>query len=283
MRLSILAALVTLSAAAHADSSTCAAQSERAQQDRSDGHLKSARSEFKACAATECPAVVRADCERSYVDVDRALPSIVVIARSGSRDVTDVRLVVDDEVAATGLDGNAISIDPGAHRVRLETRDGRVLVTHDLVAHAAEKNRVLELAIPTSESAPVEAQEDVRHHGAGPWIVFGVGVAAAVGGVVLVGVGQTDISQSKTGCAEGPNGTLSCTPTLVTPSGQDRLSLNSTGTTLSNAGLVSSIAGGVVAVVGLVWHFLEPTGPRHVSFAPVIAPSFGGATFSARF
>lgn len=283
VRLGLFFAVLGLLAPARAFAEDCIAQSETAQQERTDGHLRKARDLFKACSATECPQSVRSDCARSFDEVDRATPTIVVIARSRGQDVTNVRVVVDDEVIANKLTGDALAIDPGTHRLRLETAFGTSLVTREVVAHAAEKNRIIELEVTTpapDADAPPPAPES--GHTAGPWIVVSIGVAGVIAGGVMLAIGESDILKSKEGCATNTDGTLTC-PTITTPDGQSRPSLDSTGNTLVNASIFAFVGGGLALAGGLLWHFLERPRAHTIAITPLVAPSLAGLSLDARF
>ena len=292
MRMTSLAAAVAtiaVSTVAAADPQACIAQSEQAQQARTDGRLIAARELYHACSLAECPTAIRSDCEKSFDEVDRAIPTVVVIVRSGARDLTNVRVVVDDKVVAETLDGRALALDPGRHRVHIERTSGARVDDQEIVAHEAEKNRVITFeAAPLATAASTDGspapQPDVRHHGAGPWIVMGAGVAIAVAGAVTFGAGQAAITKSEDGCARQTDGSLICSPPLVTPNdGSNRQTLDSNGTTMTNVGIVMLAVGGAALVAGIVWHFLEPTGPRAVTFAPFVGPRLAGASVDVRF
>ena len=259
----------------------CIAESEAAQQERTDDHLRKARDLFKACSATDCPQSVRSDCERSFDEVDRATPTIVVIARSGTRDVTGVRVFMDDEPIAERLDGHELAVDPGAHRIRLEDDAGVTLSSRPIIAHAAEKNRVIqfEIALPASHDEPPTESR----HTAGPWIIVSFGAAALIAGGVMLALGQSDIATSRDKCILNTDGSYSCTPSLTTPDGRDRASLNSSGTTLDTASIFAFAGGGVAIAAGLLWHFLERPRARSVAIAPLVGPSLAGLTLDARF
>lgn len=134
----------------------------------------------------------------------------------------------------------------------------------------------------TATAAPTETAE-VRGHGAAPWVVVGVGAAAAIAGGVLIGVGQGDVSASRVKCTSNANGTLSCIPADTTPGGQNRATLNSRGTTETNVGLVVGGVGLAAIVGGLIWHFVEPTGPAKTALAPVVAPGYAGLSLAGKF
>ncbi len=120
---------------------------------------------------------------------------------------------------------------------------------------------------------PPPAEE--RGHTPYPWVVFGIGGAAAIAGgaVFLVGL-------SKESSADCPTSSTCKTPA-------DKSNAQS-GAQLKIDGSIPFWAGLAVAGGGLLWHFLEPTGPvkpesTKASFAPVVGPGFGGASVVGSF
>lgn len=137
-------------------------------------------------------------------------------------------------------------------------------------------------ATATATAVPT-ATEESRGHTAGPWIIVGVGAAAAIAGGVLLGVGQAQVSQSHDGCARNGDGSYACTPLQLTPDGSDRKTLNSNGVTLSNVGIIVGGVGLAAVVGGLIWHFVEPTGPKTVALLPSFAPGYAGVALGGHF
>jgi len=112
-----------------------------------------------------------------------------------------------------------------------------------------------------------------------PWIVTGAGGVLTITGVVLLIVGQGKIASSKVGCT---NGVANC-DAQKTPA--ERQSLNNSGTTLSNVGLVTGLVGVAAVGGGLAWHFLEPTGakPGAAKLIPEVSPNYAGLSLSGAF
>ena len=122
-------------------------------------------------------------------------------------------------------------------------------------------------------------------HTLAPWIVTGGGGLLTVVGVVLLVVGQGKVSASKAGCTNGdPTKCPLPTPNL-TADGKDRQALNSSGTLLSNVGLVTGIVGVAAVGGGLLWHFLEPTDakPAATKLTPQLAPGYAGISLYGAF
>jgi hypothetical protein len=284
---SIVATAMAAAPLARADAKTCIAESEQAQQARSDGRLRDARDLFRACASGGCPAAVQHDCEKAFDEVDRAVPTVVLIVRSGGRDLTDVHVLVDGLLVAQKIDGRPLALDPGAHHLRIETPAGVRLGEQDVVAHQAEKNRLLPIDVsppPPAARGPLAATEgqtaaphDARQHTVWPWVVMGTGLSAAGVGIVLAVVGQSDVSASRVGCTMDASGALLC-PSPYTTDGRDRQSLDALGSMLVTGGLITAAAGGVAILVGLIWHFAESTGPTRTP-----SPRVAGGTLAWAF
>ncbi|MFO0638945.1 MAG: hypothetical protein U0183_07020 [Polyangiaceae bacterium] len=171
-----------------------------------------------------------------------------------------------------------------ADRAPIETRVANLRT-------AAEEKRKREAKVapavppPSGEPSPrpgaPPATTETREHGVLPWVVFGVGGLAIGTGVVLTVVGGSTLP---------PNcnvETLICSAregVAVTEDQADaRLSRGFT-----TGGIVTIVGGGVLMVGGLLWHFLEPTGPVEKTSSlprpvPVIGSGYGGLVLGGRF
>lgn len=128
-------------------------------------------------------------------------------------------------------------------------------------------------ATPASTVTPAPAATDVEasphSHGAAPWILTGVGGAAVVGGLVVLLIGNGDISTAESSCGGGRNN-------CATVAAKDQ---GNRGITLERVGGAVAIAGAVVLGGGLLWHFLEKPGASQASGAfltPVVTPVYAG-------
>ena len=115
-----------------------------------------------------------------------------------------------------------------------------------------------------------------RGHSPYPWIVVGVGGAAVAAGLVLA--------------LTAPDRPSNCDP--VTNScaqvpGRDASEDSSTAARSKNQPVIGwAVLGGGAALVagGLLWHFLEPTGPRSSArVTPTVAPGFAGMSVGGAF
>lgn len=113
-------------------------------------------------------------------------------------------------------------------------------------------------------------------HSAVPWVVFGIGAAAIVTGVVLFVVGAGDVSSAEKVC--GPSHT-GC------PAGDTSdINTGNTGRTLETVGGIVGGVGLAAAAGGLIWHLVEPTQATTTGFvAPAIAPGYAGVSYGGTF
>jgi len=132
----------------------------------------------------------------------------------------------------------------------------------------------------TTPPPPPPPPSTDRHHTITPWIVTGVGAATLIAGGVVYLVGAGDVSAAQKICVNGtcPN----------TAAGNSAKSQGQTGNTLETAGAVTFWSGLGIAAAGVIWHFLEPTGPvapeaPRTSFTPVFGPGYAGASVVGRF
>jgi len=109
--------------------------------------------------------------------------------------------------------------------------------------------------------------------GAGPWILAGIGGAAAIGGVVLLGVGAGDISSADKLC-----------PARNACPDDSAASKGNTGRTLETAGVIVGVAGVVTLGAGLVWLFTakHASASESAFVTPVLAPGYAGVAIGSR-
>jgi tetratricopeptide (TPR) repeat protein len=147
------------------------------------------------------------------------------------------------------------SPDAGTHRAKIDN------LKKQIAAQPPPAPLPLPLPLPT----PAE----VREHTIPPWIVVGVGGAAIVAGVVILATAPTfpeDCDKATKTC-ERINGESEA----AFKDRQDRAGGSQNQPTIGAV----VIGGGLVLVAGgLLWHFLEPTGPAPVtaSFKPKVKP-----------
>ena len=127
---------------------------------------------------------------------------------------------------------------------------------------------------PPPPPAPAPAAE-THGHTAWPWVATGVGGGAVVAGGILFLVGNGKVNSAESTCA-----TVSRCTESVANSGTSGANLRTDGAVVFWAGV--GIAGG-----GILWHFLEPTGPSSetpkASFVPVVGPGVAGGSVVGSF
>ncbi len=154
---------------------------------RAAGQYRAARSLLLECVNAQCGGDVRRRCAATLQKVDAVTPSIVVRAQlANGDDVTDVALSLGEEQLASKLDGMAIPVDPGEHRLVLR-RPGHAPVTQVVNIREGEKFRAVDVMLEPavlsagggSSNAPASSGFDGRLAAGGTLIGVGVvGLAA---------------------------------------------------------------------------------------------------------
>jgi hypothetical protein len=101
--------------------------------------------------------LVRADCTRWLSEVDPAIPSVIISARTPTEQVFDVSLSIDDQLVAERLDGTAIEVDPGVHTFKLQ-RAALAPVEQRVLIVRGEKQRLIQFELPPA-TPPSEPQK----------------------------------------------------------------------------------------------------------------------------
>jgi hypothetical protein len=198
-----------------ASASQCAASYANAQLLRQRGKLLAAREAARVCASASCPAVGRSDCTTWVAELDREVPSVVIVARGESpTDVRAPRVVIDGTPRSDAASGRAIEIDPGDHTVRVE-RDGDVPIEQTVTVFQGERDRVLRFELHPVREAPKPEPVAVPSPSTPsyvPAIALGATAAIAFGVSAWLGVtGRSDLSTLRSTCAP------SCTDQEVDP------------------------------------------------------------------
>jgi tetratricopeptide (TPR) repeat protein len=140
-------------------------------------------------------------------------------------------------------------------------------------------------APPPSATTTAPPPAEVREHTVLPWLVVGVGGAAVITGAIFL-VAAPKVPPN---CNESSG---SCT---ATPPNEDPAQLAKeraqAGTSVGDrtGGLIAIISGAGVIGIGLLWHFLEPTGPvektasTKPSLVPAVAPGYAGMSVGGSF
>ena len=214
--------------AAAATESECASAGGAADQLKSAGDLFAARLRLGACLAAECSSQVREDCARRLANVVAAMPAVVLEAKDqASNNLTSVRVTMDGAPLLDRLDGAAILVNPGVHRVVFEAVGFRRAEATFVAREPQKKVRVVVFldSAPSSVYAPSAASDRltvspaasvaVRHEEptTSPERRRQVGLALGGAGVAAVAVGtiwsimskQTYDHAIKSECGNDPN------------------------------------------------------------------------------
>jgi len=166
-----------------------------------------------------------------------------------------------------------------ADRAPIETRVANLRTA----AEEKRKKAASEAPKPGVTPAPETKTEvvTVREHTAGPWVVMAGGVVAIATGIVLHAVSPA----LPPTCTSDGNVCSGDPASPVTKKNQDTAAM---GVNLRYGGTGTIIGGAVLVVGGLLWHFLEPTGPVEKTSSlprpvPVIGSGYGGLVLGGRF
>lgn len=206
-----LLSLLTLGSFAHAtNKAECAAASERGQKLRDDGKYIDARASFVTCASEACPAMIRQDCGEWLGQIDKTMPSIVVVTRDA--DGHDVDATVTLDATKLNLDGRPIVVDPGVRTMRATLPNGAV-IDERVTVRAGEQNRQIVLQAPaakktegvvakvTDDKQPVPA-DSVASKSYVPTIVLGsIGVVSMASFAAFGLSGKGDLDNLRSTCA----------------------------------------------------------------------------------
>lgn len=292
----LVSGLLLAPALAQADVQACLSASEKGQHARAAGKLREARDQFNICGADACPAMVRRDCVQWQQELVGIIPSVVFGAKDNKgRDLFDVTVSMDGEVITKKLDGKGVAVDPGPHTFKFEVA-GMPPVTEKSLVKEGEKTRAINVTFGdtggttspdgngTTTTPPPKQPEQpqhVREHTVFPWILVGIGSAAIVAGVILIVTAParpSNCNKDLETCSRKPQES-----DADLKADQDQAGKADTQPVI---GLGVAAAGAAVVVGGLVWHFVEPTGPDtsgKLRVMPWAGPSSGGVTLGARF
>jgi len=143
-------------------------------------------------------------------------------------------------------------------------------------------------AAPTSTTPP---PTDTQEHSVVPWVVVGVGGVALVTGLVVLLAApdlptSCDKDSKKCFYREPGVNDANANPTQKSEL-EDRQETAGRAVTMPTIGIVTMAAGGVLVAGGLIWHFLEPTGPKETGptakLRPSVAPGFTGLSLGGTF
>ncbi len=197
------------------DKEACAAAYEQAQVFRKHDKLVEARKKLIVCAQDSCPKIAQEDCGRWFVEVEASLPTVVIEAKDPTgRPIPDVRVVADGEVLTEKLDGTALPMNPGSHKLHCEYV-GAVPVDLQVLVLEGKKNQLVPVAfedfefgptplLPPPPSAPAPTMREATPAGRVPsaaYVLAGVAVIGAAGFAYFGLRGVSDENGLRSSCA----------------------------------------------------------------------------------
>jgi hypothetical protein len=267
-----LVVLAALAQAPHARAAgpgvgECLSATETSLKLRADHKLRSARAALLVCSSASCPVDVRQECIRRMDAVNAAVPSVVFAVRTDAgKELSDVKVTMDDEVVAEHLEGSALSLDPGSHRFTFEAA-GLPPATETLILHEGEKNRreVVVLGAPAAPppavgvpAASLAAAPPAPDSSAPSAVDRGHGrrvAGLAVGGAGVVGVALGSVFGGLT-FSSWSSANSEC-PTHAGCSTQ-AINHRSDAVTDGAVSTVAFVAGGILLATGLTLYFTAP-------------------------
>lgn len=226
--------------------------------DYDEGKYASAISNFKAAYEKDC----------TKHDL------LVIISRAHELDHNSAEAIRALEVY---LERQPTSPEASTHRNKIATLKERL----------AEERKKAAATPPPSTTATTGVTNppgaESQGHSVYPWLVVGAGVVTLAVGIVLVATAPSlpvGCDKSSKACDLLPN------ETRESPSYIDRRDEAGRSVNQPVIGAVVAGAGGVLIAGGLIWHFLEPTGPKESSktkVQPQLGPGYGGFAFTGRF
>jgi hypothetical protein len=149
------------------DVGTCNAAYERADvliHGPNSDKLLEARESVRTCAGTGCQSWMIKDCTQWLSDLERRIPSVVLLASDAfGNDVAAVVVTVDATIISTRLDGRAIEMNPGERTFVFEGPGGERVERKSLIREG-EKDQVVAVTFEGSEYSkePASAARDRR-------------------------------------------------------------------------------------------------------------------------
>jgi hypothetical protein len=133
---------------------------------------------------------------------------------------------------------------------------------------------------PTPAPPPPPPRGEVREHSVAPWIVVGVGGAAVVAGAVIFLTAPDRPSNCDKDTQKCTRGTNESSADFAKD--KDRAGQADSQPIL---GIIVAGAGAALVAGGLIWHFLEPVGPKsgNVKFSPWTTGKSSGVGLSGTF
>ncbi|MDB4941827.1 MAG: hypothetical protein JWP97_1361 [Labilithrix sp.] len=180
------------------------------------------------------------------------------------------------------LDRVKDSPDAQTHKTKIENLKKQIAAAPPAATPSTTATTAPATTAPSTTMPPAA---EVREHTAAPWVVVGIGGVAAVTGLVVL----LTSPKLPAGC-DANNETCARLPGEDAAAYKERQDKAGRHKGQPLIGGVILGAGGVVLLGGLLWHFLEPTGPVNTTTAkgmrlltPAVAPGYAGMSLGGTF
>ena len=256
------------------DKQQCITASENAQKLRDQHKLSQAREQFLVCARDACPAAVKQDCTEQAQKIADKMPSIVVRAKGKSGDLVNVTVSMDDKIITAKLDGSAVQVEPGIHKLKLEA-PGETSIEQQVVIAEGEQNRVLDFSfgaagsVKDSNPPPDDTRPTKRGFPIVPTIVAGVGVVAFGMFATFGLLGRSEFSDAE----------KTCKPTCP----NDKVDSIRTKLIVADVSLTVGITAVVGATVLYILHFSGGSGEAKATVGASPMPGGAFGSFGYKF
>ncbi len=228
------------------------------------GDFQNAQSAAETCSSG-CPEEIVVECKAWLGQINRDMPSVILLARSSrGTEAEGVSVKIDGLSQGPLQQDETIKLNPGPHSL-IFTRDDGWKEEIEIVAHKGEQMRQIRVTVPDRNAPDPLAQPNARNSSTQGWTIAsftlsGLGfAAAATGGIAALSI----------------KGKLSDCDNVCTGSRIE--SLENTGKNWLLVGDIGLIVGSVGAVSGLaflIWG--DSSDQANPSAQLSLLPTFGG-------
>jgi hypothetical protein len=272
--------LVATAASAEITKSECVDADTQAQQLRRDEKLGATREKLKLCTDPACPALVRDDCAQRLDELDKIQPTLVFEAKDGAgRDLTDVKVTLDDQPLVDTITGAAVPVEPGPHTFKFEAK-GEKPITRQLVLREGDKARHEKIVFGSPPPPPVDPSRGAAQRTGGVVAIVLGGAGLGIGGV-FGALAASKWSSAQSACATSKTCT---TDNHTTATGDKKDAL-----TLASVSTVGFVTGGILATGGIILYVTAPSASREgkptqgIELVPNAGPGGAGMTLRGWF
>jgi len=163
-----------------------------------------ARSAMSRCADPACPLAIRGDCSAWLEEVERVLPTLLIVIERDDDGETPVELTLDGRALELPSEPGPIEVLPGTHRLRFTLR-GYPPAEHEVSVNKGEKYRVVRVRFaraPARLSRPTPAPP-ARPVPTATYVLAGGAVTAFAVSGLLFGTALYSLSSARESCAPG--------------------------------------------------------------------------------